>query len=98
MPDIRYTVDLQYVCFNTDVNECMEETACCDSLCNNEDGGYSCSCHDGHFLSKDNCTCQGNDIIETASSSLTKKCQQILDCLMEPVLVHSYDSWCEQVI
>ena len=53
-----------YLFLYTDIDECAEKTACCDTTCNNEDGTYSCSCNDGHFLSRDNCTCQGKSFME----------------------------------
>ena len=49
---------------NVDIDECGEEgTSNCTQICNNEDGGYSCTCIDGYQIDSDNRTCKGISVI-----------------------------------
>ena len=43
-----------------DVNECKENSSCCNQICSNKPGSYECSCRPGYKLNADNCTCEGN--------------------------------------
>ena len=47
-----------------DIDECEVGTSNCTQICNNNDGGYSCTCYDGYQINdSDNRTCKGITII-----------------------------------
>ena len=48
---------------DVDIDECEESTSNCTQICNNEDGGYSCTCNDGYQIDSDNRTCKGITVI-----------------------------------
>ena len=50
---------------DVDIDECGEEgTNDCTQICNNEDGGYSCTCINvGYQIDSDNRTCKGISVI-----------------------------------
>lgn len=48
--------------FNIDVNECSVGIENCSQLCNNENGGFSCSCNEGYLLMNDGISCEGKKV------------------------------------
>ena len=54
------TIFYIYVCLPLDVNECRDNSSCCNQICTNKPGSYECSCQPGYRLNADNCTCEGN--------------------------------------
>uniref|UniRef100_A0A915AMY7 EGF-like calcium-binding domain-containing protein n=1 Tax=Parascaris univalens TaxID=6257 RepID=A0A915AMY7_PARUN len=40
-----------------DIDECVANNAGCEHVCNNEAGGYSCSCEGGFLLAPDKHSC-----------------------------------------
>ena len=44
---------------NADVDECDQQLAPCNQVCNNTDGSFICSCNDGYYLGDDMLTCYG---------------------------------------
>ena len=51
--------NLQIDIFCTDINECQVDPLACAQVCNNTDGGYSCSCFSGYTLAEDGISCNG---------------------------------------
>lgn len=47
-----------YQCF-ADVDECGEQSSCCEQDCTNYPGGYECYCSAGYRLNSDGCSCDG---------------------------------------
>lgn len=47
------------VCCPSDVDECGEQSSCCEQDCANYPGGYECYCSAGYRLSSDGCSCDG---------------------------------------
>lgn len=43
----------------TDVDECEEQSSCCEQDCSNYPGGYECYCSAGYRLNSDGCSCDG---------------------------------------
>lgn len=43
-----------------DLDECVEETSCCEQDCTNYPGGYECYCRAGYRLNSDGCGCDGD--------------------------------------
>ena len=48
-----------FVCCNSDINECSAVQRVCSHFCENLFGSFLCSCPTGHALSSDNKTCEG---------------------------------------
>ena len=48
---------------DVDIDECEKGTSNCTHKCNNEDGGYFCTCNDGYEIDSDNRTCKGISVI-----------------------------------
>ena len=48
-----------FLVFTADVNECASKNGACDHTCNDTDGSYYCTCHDGFSLDSDNRGCSG---------------------------------------
>ena len=46
-----------YVCYFTDVNECLFGNGGCDHICTNSQGSFNCSCNPSYTLGADNQTC-----------------------------------------
>ena len=43
-----------------DIDECVEDLSGCSDICQNTNGSFECSCHNGYYLSHDdNRTCIG---------------------------------------
>ena len=42
-----------------DIINCVSGSNLCDQICNELEGGYSCSCEDGYRLRNDNVSCEG---------------------------------------
>lgn len=42
-----------------DVDECGEQSSCCEQDCTNYPGGYECYCSAGYRLNPDGCSCDG---------------------------------------
>ena len=41
----------------TDIDECRENRHLCDHVCTNQNGSYSCSCHEGYDMDwRNSCT------------------------------------------
>lgn len=50
-----------------DIDECVANNAGCEHICNNEAGGYSCSCEGGFMLAPDRHSCYGKVPFEIIS-------------------------------
>jgi len=46
-----------------DINECLDNNAGCNQICENTNGSYYCSCNSGFEMSSDNHTCIGTYVI-----------------------------------
>ena len=46
-----------YVIFDTDIDECSENTDNCSQTCTNTDGNFTCGCYNGYLLDTDGTTC-----------------------------------------
>jgi len=57
-----------YVLCVTDTDECLENNGGCNHMCNNTEGSYHCLCRKGFYLTSDNKTCIGSDMIITPIS------------------------------
>ena len=57
--DIYRNLEVKFIIFTADINECQENTSRCSQECNNTIGGYKCYCKDGYRLANDNHTCEG---------------------------------------
>ena len=42
-----------------DINECLDDNAGCQQVCNNIIGSYLCSCNDGFMLDENRHNCSG---------------------------------------
>lgn len=42
-----------------DLDECELGDACCQHVCSNEQGGYTCMCNSGFQIHRDGCLCNG---------------------------------------
>ena len=45
--------------FDTDIDECSENTGNCSQMCTNTDGYFTCGCNNGYLLDTDGTTCNG---------------------------------------
>lgn len=50
------------LCF-PDLDECLEESSCCEQDCTNYPGGYECYCRAGYRLNSDGCGCDGTQLL-----------------------------------
>ncbi len=50
------------VVYYTDIDECVLGDHNCSQLCQNTDGGFTCSCSSGFQLSDDGVSCDGVDL------------------------------------
>ena len=48
-----------YIIFDTDIDECSENTDNCSQTCTNADGNFTCGCYNGYLLDTDGTTCNG---------------------------------------
>ena len=48
-----------YIIFDTDIDECSENTDNCSQICTNTDGNFTCGCNNGYLLDTDGTTCNG---------------------------------------
>ena len=53
-----YNLILWYY-FVLDIDECADDNAGCQQVCNNLPGSYTCSCNDGFQLDEDERNCTG---------------------------------------
>lgn len=58
----------------SDINECALMTNPCQMICNNTEGGYSCSCGPGFTLNRDNSTCRDIDECIAGSHVCQQRC------------------------
>ena len=54
-----YCTMYMYVIFDTDIDECSENTDNCSQTCTNTDGNFTCGCYIGYLLDTDGTTCNG---------------------------------------
>ena len=54
-----YSTMYMYVIFDTDIDECSENTDNCSQTCTNTDGNCTCGCYNGYLLDTDGTTCNG---------------------------------------
>lgn len=52
-------VSALWLLYLADVDECGEQSSCCEQDCTNYPGGYECYCSAGYRLSSDGCSCDG---------------------------------------
>ena len=50
-----------------DIIDCVNGSNLCDQICNELEGGYSCSCKNGYRLKNDNFSCEGMYMLYIAS-------------------------------
>ena len=55
-----FIIILSYI---LDINECLDDNAGCQHVCDNIPGSYLCSCNDGFMLDADQHKCSGMQII-----------------------------------
>lgn len=56
---IKLIVETWFVLRLADVDECGQQSSCCQQNCANYPGGYECYCSAGYRLSSDGCSCDG---------------------------------------
>lgn len=54
-----YISTCPFLSWCADINECMEQTAACNQVCENTVPGYNCACYIGYELGADMATCMG---------------------------------------
>ena len=55
----KYSTMDMYIIFDTDIDECSEDTDNCSQTCTNTDGNFTCGCINGYLLDTDGTTCKG---------------------------------------
>ena len=50
----------------SDINECSQGISGCSQQCINSIGSYKCDCNTGYYLSSNNHTCLGNQLLHDA--------------------------------
>ena len=56
---VHYVYPIICSYYASDINECSNDNAGCQQVCNNLPGSYSCSCNDGFQLDEDKHNCSG---------------------------------------
>lgn len=56
------------VSYLADVDECGEQSSCCQQDCTNYPGGYECYCAAGYRLGSDGCGCDGMSPVTHAAA------------------------------